>query len=527
MRKFRSAAYAVLGAALAVALIVPASATHQPRQAVPSAERLDTGYVGLDDNGIATAVWDDALATLHYSSRTANGRFGTAVSIPGSLRVTESAFDSSHGGSAIVAWIDTNADDPQIRASVKLGSNSGFRAHQVVSTVDAVNVFDIETAISNTGRAAIVWTELQAGGVYEIHGALSTDAGVFGAPVTIATGSAVQFPAVDMGGDGSALVVWDLTASSGDAVMASGAPAGQSFQAERLVETLGQGPGEPQVAVNASGQAFVAYEDTTPPGSGAPFWIEMKLGSVTGAFTSAGGVPPNGEAGYGSSSHEVAYDDSGKAAILVSESTPDGYAILARVSDAAGAFGPLQVVSPADQQGGPGVALNEMELAAGGGDFTAIWVNDHNGDGQLNEAYMSSSVNSTFGTPDQVSDPSDGFFSAYVARNGDGASVGVYSESDTGFLYATPVVLTGPAAVFGTNLADRLGGTASADIARMGAGNDRFTGAGGNDQIFGEAGKDFLDGGSGRNVLNGGPGRDTCVKRSRRDRLTSCEVVRR
>jgi Ca2+-binding RTX toxin-like protein len=94
-------------------------------------------------------------------------------------------------------------------------------------------------------------------------------------------------------------------------------------------------------------------------------------------------------------------------------------------------------------------------------------------------------------------------------------------------LFATPVVLSGPAAVFGTNLADRLGGTASVDIARMGAGNDRFTGKGGNDQIFGEAGNDFLDGGSGRNVINGGPGRDTCVKRSRGDRLTSCEVVRR
>jgi Ca2+-binding RTX toxin-like protein len=197
------------------------------------------------------------------------------------------------------------------------------------------------------------------------------------------------------------------------------------------------------------------------------------------------------------------------------------------VSDTAGTFGPLQVISPEDQVGGPGVALNEMELAAGGGEFTAIWVNDHNADGQTNEVYMSSSASSTFGAPDQISDPSSGFLTAYVARNGNGDSVGGFSDSDTGFMWATPVNLSAPAAVFGTNGADRLGGTAAADIARLGAGNDRFNGKGGNDQIFGEAGNDFLDGGSGRNVLNGGPGRDTCVKRSKRDRLKSCERVRR
>jgi hypothetical protein len=531
MSKLRIAACLVLGATFIGSGMLPASATHQPRQAVPGADRVDTAYVGLDDNGVATAVWDDALGTLKYSSRLADGKFGTAVSIPGSLRVSESAFDSSHGGSAIAAWIDTSGDEPQIRASVKLSSNTGFRTHQVVSTVTAVNVFDIDTAISGTGRAAIVWTELQSGGVQEIRGALSNDAGVFGAPVTIATGSAVQFPSVDMAENGSAMVVWDLTSTSGDAVMAAGAPAGGPFGAERLVATLDQGAGEPQVAVNSAGRVFVAYEDTTPDpcpsASCAIFWVEMKLGTVTGAFTDAGGVPPNAESGYGPGSHEVALDESGKAAILLSASTPDGYAILARVSDAAGTFGPLQVLSPEDQQFGPGVALNEMELAAGGGEFTAIWVNDHNADGQLNEAYVSSSANSTFGTPDQISDPSDGFLTAYVARNGDGESIGVYSDSETGFMFATPVVLTGPAEVLGTNGADRLSGTSGADVARMGAGNDRFNGKGGNDQIFGEAGNDFLDGGAGRNVINGGPGRDTCVKRSKRDRLVSCERVRR
>jgi Ca2+-binding RTX toxin-like protein len=140
---------------------------------------------------------------------------------------------------------------------------------------------------------------------------------------------------------------------------------------------------------------------------------------------------------------------------------------------------------------------------------------------------MSSSTNSTFSAPDQLSDPSTGFLATHVARNASGASAAVWTSSDTELLWASPVVLSGPAALFGTNLADRAGGTASADIARMGAGNDRFTGKGGNDRISGEAGNDFVDGGSGANVLNGGPGRDTCVKRSRRDRLSSCEVVRR
>jgi Ca2+-binding RTX toxin-like protein len=378
----------------------------------------------------------------------------------------------------------------------------------------------------------IVWSETQSGGVQEVRAALSNNSGVFGAPVTLASEAGAEFPQVDMGADGSALAVWDVNTASDPRVMASGAPAGQPFGAERLVESLGQGAGDPEVAVNASGQAFVAYNDVTPqpcPGvSCAIFWIEMELGSVTGAFTPAGGIPPNAESGYSFVSHDVALDDSGAAAILTSGSTPDGsYGVLARTSDTSGTFGPVQELSGENQVGGPGIADDEMELVAAGGEFSAIWSNDVNADGQTNEASMSSTSQGTFAEAHQVTGSSPDAFEASVARSAAGDVVAVWSDFQDELLIGTPVNLTAPAAVYGTSGPDNLAGTGGADSAWLGRGNDRFNGRGGNDRINGEAGADFLDGGAGRNVLNGGPGKDTCVKRSRRDTLTSCERVRR
>lgn len=538
MRKVRSYACALWGVFLVLALVAPAVATHEPAQPVPAAEGVNALFLGIDDEGTATAVWGDRFGSpMKYSTRSANGRFGAAVPVPGTDRVSESVFDEASNGNAIVAWIDTSADDPQIRASVKLGRKTGFRRHQIVHESTAVNVYDVQTATSESGRSAIVWTELASDGVIEIRGALSDGSDAsdgFGGPVTIASGAGLRSPRIDMGAEGSALVVWDVWTQADAMVMASGAAAGQPFGAERIVEDLGQGPGNPEVAVNASNQAFVAYEDLTPEPcpveSCANFWVEMKLGSVTGSFTPSGGMPPNAESGYSFVSHDVELDDSGKAAILTSGGTPDGnYGVLARTSDTAGVFGPLQELSGENQvQGGPGIDDDELELAAGGGEFTAIWANDHDPDGLTNEVSTSSTSGGTFAGTDTVStSTATHFVLASVDRNPAGDVVAASSSFVDELMFASPVNLGGTAALFGTDLADRLGGTGSSDVARLGSGNDRFAGKAGNDRIFGEGGKDFLDGGPGRNVLDGGAGRDTCVKRSRGDKLKSCEVVRR
>lgn len=81
--------------------------------------------------------------------------------------------------------------------------------------------------------------------------------------------------------------------------------------------------------------------------------------------------------------------------------------------------------------------------------------------------------------------------------------------------------------VDGGNGKDRLYGGSGNDTLRGGAGNDRLEGDAGRDRIEGGAGSDYLIGGPGNDVLMGGPGYDTCVPFGGRDKMVSCERLRR
>ncbi len=82
------------------------------------------------------------------------------------------------------------------------------------------------------------------------------------------------------------------------------------------------------------------------------------------------------------------------------------------------------------------------------------------------------------------------------------------------------IVSTADAKKFrGTNGANRIIGTAKADVIRLKGGNDVGVGRGGNDRISGAAGKDRLKGSGGADVLLGGGKRDRLGGGKGTDRL--------
>ena len=103
-----------------------------------------------------------------------------------------------------------------------------------------------------------------------------------------------------------------------------------------------------------------------------------------------------------------------------------------------------------------------------------------------------------------------------------------------------PVCAGKPATIVGTPGADRLRGTAKADVIVAlggddrvrslgrgdvvcgGAGRDRLDGGAGADRLLGGPGRDVLTGGAGRDRLDGGAGRDRCTGGPGRDRSRSC-----
>lgn len=535
--------FAALGTAVALmSLGAVASATHQPAQTIDPDGGANLTNVGLADDGTATAVWT-SRGELRYAMRNANGRFGVPVPIPGAGLVSSLAYAEASNGFAIVAWHDLSADG-DVRAAVRIG-DQGFTAGEIVSgPMGNNNPTSVNVAINDSGQAVVVWHQFGAD-PGSINAALFNGTS-FSAPATLITDSAVLNPVVGMDGTGRALAVWDYDVQSGDLIQGAAAPAGGPFGAPFTIETMTQGSGTPDLAVNESGDAVLAYEDGIPSsectGSCSFFRVETRYGSVDGTFGAQQPTPLNNESGYGPGNHEVAIDDSGEAAVLMSMSSPVGR-VLARTSDEAGTFGALQTVSPADHTTGPGLGNTNMDIDAGGGEFTAAFINDHVGDGDENEVYQASTTNGTFGEVHQLSPTDDDSAQRVtVGRNASGQTVAGWELFINDLVPQATPVGTGPALTEGSSGADDLTGSAGKDTVFLNAGNDRFNGGGGVDEIFGGGGRDNLNGGggndkingqggndkliggSGTDVMNGGPGTDTCSgTKKERPKAISCE----
>lgn len=401
----------VIAAVLLVGAAAPSPATDERVQQLSQAG-AGRPLVGIADEGTATAAWTER-GQLYYALRPAGSEFGFKRAVPRASLVNELALAVSPNGSAVIAW----AEGGRLRAITRIGTQA-FGGPQVLhGTTDAGNATFIDAAMSDSGRAVVTWA-MTGQAERSVRAALSDGSGSFSASTTLMTGSGVTHPEAGASNDGAALVVWDSDTQSLDQIYGASAPAGGSFGAPTVIETLDQGAGNPELDVNAGGAAIVAYDDANADctGSCSIFRLEARYGSVSGTFGSPQNITDT-TAGHSSTAHEVAVDDSGAAAVLWSGSAPDGAHMFGKVSDATGAFsGSPQVIS------GPGRGGDDnFEIAAGGGEFTAVWVSA--GDATSEDVVLRSHTQGgTFAAPHQISQSStsDSADDAFVARNNSG-----------------------------------------------------------------------------------------------------------
>lgn len=540
----------LLGIAMFAQFAFPAHANHEVVQTLKVySSPANFVYLGLDDAGRATVAWTEGGGLEVATRQNPDAKFTSVQEIAHSY-VSEASLDVSPNGNAVLAFAG-GMPEGEVMVAVREGPTGRFGTPQVLSPLDdAPTPFDVDAAISDAGRAVIVWKAqpTSAGLPDVIMGATSDNNGDFGTPAPIDQGENRQNPHVDIDATGRALAVWDHTeASVVDEILVASAGTTGNFGPPVSVEVLEQGPGNPDVAVNASGDAVIAYADFTSQGEGiSRDKVEVRYGDVTGTLGAFQNVTDTNTP-TASGEQEVAIDDSGKAAVLMSLTVSQQAGIYAATSDATGSFTPMQSVSPHDLVGGPGAPSRTYAIAAGGGEFTAFWINDHDADGDLNEAWLATTSNGVFGTPHQLSpEDEESPDRAHGARNNDGETVGGWLlYTDNSRAQVTPVG-PGPDPVFGTIGADQIDGSGGADSIFAGpgddtvnasAGNDDLFGEDGNDSLFGEGGKDFLRGGAGKDtlvggpgadILNGGPGTDTCILSSTKERkkTVSCEKIK-
>jgi hypothetical protein len=548
----RSTFLVVCALALGVHAFVPAGATDDPVQTLRVySSPASFVEVGLDDRGTATVAWTEGGA-LMVATRVEGGKFAEPQTIAPAY-VSEVSLDVAPNGKAVVAFAG-GMTEGEVMAAVRTSAGRDFgRAQVLVPDGDPSFSSDPEAKISEAGRAVIVWASRTTGEPESIMGATSDPAGSFASAEPIVTGAGVQNPQVDVDASGRALAVWDHTAagSPNEVVVASAGTSG-GFGAPVVVETLEQGPGAPDVAVNASGDAVLGYVDFTSEGEGVSRdKVEARYGEVDGTFGAFQNLT-NPNRPTAASEVEVAIDDGGRAAVVSSLTVEAEPGFYGSVSDSNGVFsgGGMQPISAHARVAGPGIARHSYAIAAGGGEFTAFWINDHDEDETLNETWSSTTVNGVFGAAHQLSPEDEGQDDspdrAHGARNDDGDVVAGWLLFVDGSRAQLAPVAPGPDPIFGDDGDDTLAGTAAGEAIYAAKGNDRVNAGGGGDNVFGEEGNDrllgqggvdSLSGGPGRDVLVGGPGpdrfdggggRDTCIlsSRSEKKNAASCEVVR-
>ena len=505
------------------ALAVPAKATHDPIQTLPVQGGASEAYVGLADDGVATAVWDDTGA-VKVSTRPADGFFGVPQTLAPAY-ASEISFDEAPSGNAVVAYTGA-MNEGELIAHFRSGSSGNFGPAQVLVPDGGGSVFQVDVAVSTDGNSVIVWQDISDPLNPSIMAATSDTTGTFGAADIVAQAPNLQNPAVDIDAAGNALAVWDFTsAQATNEIQMASAPAGGTFGSTSTLESLEQGPSSPDVAVNANGAAVVVWEDFTSPnqcpaqGTCSRDILEAAYGNVGGAFGASQMITDPGVP-TATGDQEAAIDDSGKAALLFSANVEATSRVFASVSDAAGTFtmGAVEL-SPAGSVTG-GVGERELDISAGAGEFTAVWANDHDQDANEDEVWQSTTSGGVFSAPHQLSlDDDDSALLVEGDRNALGQTIAswvLFVERNAP--QVTPVA-TGTPPTFGSDSDDDMAGTGDDDVVHLLGGNDVYSGGGGNDSIYGDTGNDILKGDAGADLVDGGAGSDTTVGGSGDDTL--------
>jgi hypothetical protein len=356
----------------------------------------------LDENPGAQNAGD---LRVQASYRPAGGGFGAPVTLSAGgedAAEPQVAISRAGHGEAIVAW--TRGDDVEASSF----DHHGFSASETVSD-EAQSSFQPQVAIDNGGDAVAVWTRFD-GPNQEVQAAFRPDDGSFGAPKPISDAGEDSFePQVGMDAAGNALSAW--TVSSDFHVESAFAPAGGSFGSTSVLSDPDSS--QPDVAVSQQGRAIVVWNG--PGGAiqsrfrerGGPFGGVETI-SATGAFTPKVGMSLNGNA------VAVWARDLGTNAVIEGAYRPKN-----------GTFG---APAPASE---PGANTYEPQVAvAEDGDAIALWTRIDGPNLQVQSAFRDE--NAGFGAIETLSAPNG--FEPQVGIDRDKNATAVWTYDNGGSL---------------------------------------------------------------------------------------------
>lgn len=381
---------------------------------------LDTGQIppgslGLTAGGLLT--WSNAgtagTALLRHRASTA-----TTLGIPLALTSLQDSFPVGSSsarvvldaaGTAIVAWTST----PGVNITARPAGAYFARPFDVLKSLGRTEQPDL--SVDRDGNALAVWLS-RKGLAFRVQAATRNATGAVSQPVDIgAADGYLPAPRGAVAPSGDAVVVWTDRRSDDDAVIrAAVRPPGGSFGAPVAVSTSGSAF-DPQVRMDAKGNAIVIWRNTRSLGPGAyEHTVEAATRSPGGAFS-----PPIALSGDGSSvAPDVALDSAGNALAVWLQSDAVGSPVLVATRPAGGEFS-----APLEVPGSAGARSSRLAMNASGQAVLA-WQTD---DGLLASRRT---PGGSFSAPQRVAASEPATFLQSPAIGPSGAAVVAWTAND-------------------------------------------------------------------------------------------------
>ena len=249
----------------------PAGGSWQPPETLSStAEAQHSAQVAVDAAGNATAVWEErgpGEVLIDAASKPLGGKWqvGTALSASGG-NANEPRVAVDAQGDATAVWERFNVgESEEVIEEAGRPAASGAWGMPVALTRHVLGVGEPgnqEVAIDAHGNAVVVWGRYH--GVHEtIEAAEGPISSPSWSPAVVLSGpgvSAEEAPQVGVDGQGNAIVVWERSNGTNNIVeAASGTSSSGSWQPPVTLSAAGEDALEPQVALDAQGNAAAIW----------------------------------------------------------------------------------------------------------------------------------------------------------------------------------------------------------------------------------------------------------------------------
>jgi hypothetical protein len=352
---------AVALAVVVVALAFPAAQAEFGTPVTLSGQNAEVPQVGVDANGDAVVVWRRLVGTntrIQSRARSAAGVLGSieTLSDPGqNADLPQIAVNA--GGNAVVVW--QRSDGANTRIQARALSAAGVLGPVLTLSAAGRNASNPQVAVDADGNAVAVWQRFD-GTVDRIQARALSAAGAVGQIQTLSpAGRDTSLPQIAFDADRNAVIVWRGRDATHDRIQARVRSAAGALSPIQNVSRVGQNTNDPQVAVDANGNAVVVWHRTDI----AHFQIQARARSAAGVLG-----PIRTLSQDGATQAQVGMDGAGNALAVWRRFNGIDFRIEARALSAAGVLGPIHRLSPAGQE------ASDPQVAVGAdGNAVAVW----------------------------------------------------------------------------------------------------------------------------------------------------------